>query len=481
VLQGPMPISAAGVPATWFREEDVAPGLLFIALASFALLTPVQNDTWWHLRSGQQMWQTGAFLAAEPFSHTSYGSELHNHWWLTQVVFFAVYSLGGPFLLTAFAGGCAFASVFGSWRLMRGSCEVRVALLAGTMLVSAPGWSIRPQVVSLAFIVLMAHVVVRNKLAWLPAICVLWANSHALVIFGVVMSGTLVIEALVWSRHELRRSVSVAALCVAAPIVSPIGIDYWPQVLTTVSMSKGLQLQEYRVPLTTADLPFWIAAATLIGLTIARWHTLLQRPRSERALLIAALVLMVAAITAARNAAVFAVIAAPVMSRLWPNVGAPRHRHNPHVHPAAFVLVASAVLTAGAIVATSWFGGRALQSWQPISHDAIEAIRTCPDPTFNRLEDGGYLMWTLPARKVFVDSRMEAYPLDVLRESRAADLYGEYHATFRKHGINCALVEAGSSLYRRLTADPSMALTFSDRERAVFVRPVLAHTNAAAE
>ena len=49
--------------------------------------------------------------------------------------------------------------------------------------------------------------------------------------------------------------------------------------------------------------------------------------------------------------------------------------------------------------------------------------------------DGGYLIWSLPGHRVFVDGRMEAYPPEVLRASRQADLFGDYEAIFRDYGI----------------------------------------------
>jgi len=84
--------------------------------------------------------------------------------------------------------------------------------------------------------------------------------------------------------------------------------------------------------------------------------------------------------------------------------------------------------------------------------------------------DGGYLIWSLPSHRVFVDGRMEAYPPEVLRASRQADLFGDYEAIFRDYGINCAIVTTGMPLYSRLQADPSMTRTFADDTRAVFVR-----------
>src|SRR5262245_16261640 len=189
-----------------FSDDDLISILIFIVLAAFVCMLPAQNDTFLHLRSGKLMWESGAFLLTEPFSHTAYGAELHNHWWLTQLVFYGLHSLGGSFLLTIFAGACALAAVAGSWRLVRGTWDLRVVLLAWLAIATAPSWSIRPQVISLVLFVLVLHLIVRNRLGWLPLVCVIWANAHGLVIFGVAMGGAVLLEALFWSRGDIRRA-----------------------------------------------------------------------------------------------------------------------------------------------------------------------------------------------------------------------------------------------------------------------------------
>lgn len=456
---------------TRWTEDDLLPGLIFIVLGLLAMVTPAQNDTFWHLRSGQQMWETGTFLVTEPFSHTAHGAALQNHWWLSQLVFFWMYSIGGPFLLTLLAGGCAVAAVVGSWRLTKGPWEVRVGLLAWLAIATAPEWAIRPQVISLALLVLVAHLIARNRLAWLPVVCVLWANLHAMVIFGVAIGGVVLLEALLWSRSRLRESALVAAACAAAPVVSPIGLNYWSQVRTTVSISRELQIQEYLMPLNVQDFPFWAGAVVLSVVAIRQRHRLGEYGRSDRIMLLGALVLGVAAAMAARNVAFFAVMAAPALSRFWP------HRsHAParaRVRPLGAVaigmcLIAAAVGTAAVVL--QWQNAGARLGWQPMSSAALDAISRCPDPIFNQLSDGGFLMWRLPHRRVFVDSRMEAYPPKVLRASRQADLFGEYESPFREYGINCAVVTTGEPLYSKLARDPAMTKTFVDAERAVFVR-----------
>jgi hypothetical protein len=452
-------------------EEAVIPLLLFIVLATFVWLTPAQNDTWWHLRSGQEMWQTRSLLLTERFSHTSYGSELHNHWWLSQLTFYGVHALGGPVLLTLFAGACAFLAVFGSWRLIRGPLELRIALLMFLLVATAPEWAVRPQVISLAFTVFTAYIVLWERLVWLPLLCVVWANVHGMVVFGLVMAGAAVVEAIVWSRSHLKRNVAIAAACAIAQTMSPVGWEYWPQVLRTVSVSRSLNLHEYRPPFDVFSIPFWVAAAALVILAVARRQSLATLARGERVLLAAAGLSALTVIGASRNVAFFAVIAAPALSYLWTLAAATPSRRRPRPAPAgAYVLIALAVLAGVTFIPLRWRDSGVALGWHPLADEAIEAVRRCPDPLFNHLEDGGYLMWTLPERRVFIDSRMEAYPLPLLERSRDADLNGNYSDVFRQFAIRCALVPTGSALHRALVRDASMNVAYSDSQRTVFVR-----------
>ena len=59
-------------------EDDVPVGLVFVAMATLALLSPAQPDTWTHLRAGREMWTTGELITIERFSFTSAGVPWHN-------------------------------------------------------------------------------------------------------------------------------------------------------------------------------------------------------------------------------------------------------------------------------------------------------------------------------------------------------------------------------------------------------------------
>src|SRR5262245_49632183 len=65
------PSESAGAMRFRLSDDDLPIVLLLVAMAAFAWVTPAQNDTWWHLRSGREILETRSFLTTEHFSHSS--------------------------------------------------------------------------------------------------------------------------------------------------------------------------------------------------------------------------------------------------------------------------------------------------------------------------------------------------------------------------------------------------------------------------
>ena len=53
--------------------QAMAAGLIFVVLAFRALISPAQNDTFWHLRAGADIWRTGHVPLADSYSYTAAG------------------------------------------------------------------------------------------------------------------------------------------------------------------------------------------------------------------------------------------------------------------------------------------------------------------------------------------------------------------------------------------------------------------------
>jgi hypothetical protein len=73
--------------------DRLAIGLLLVAIAVVALLTPAQPDTFWHLRAGADIWRTGQVPRVDLYSHTAYGQPWPDHEWLSQLLMYAAYRL----------------------------------------------------------------------------------------------------------------------------------------------------------------------------------------------------------------------------------------------------------------------------------------------------------------------------------------------------------------------------------------------------
>ena len=79
--------------------------------------------------------------------------------------------------------------------------------------------------------------------------------------------------------------------------------------------------------------------------------------------------------------------------------------------------------------------------WRPISDGALAAMRACDGPLYNHYDEGGYLIWFVPEKPVFIDSRQDPYPLPFLLESMARRARpGALPPAVRRWGIRCVFL-----------------------------------------
>ncbi len=431
--------------------DDLPAALLLLSLAGLALVVPAQPDTWTHLRTGLEIWDGGSIIDVERFSYTGAGREWHNHEWLSQLLLYATYALGGPFLATLLTGGCAFLALLVSWRMTHARYEWRLGLLLGLALLITPAWSVRPQVFTLALLMLALYLVTSGRNAWMPPLIVLWANAHGGVLLGVVVAGVDALEALVWSPARRRRALLVAVGCALAPTLTPLGWHYWPRVARTVVESQAAGIQEFRSSFEPAAVPFWVMLAVLLGLAARRWRDVPSLETGQRQCILLAAVLGLAGVLSVRNVPPFALVAAPAIGIL--SGTAPARRRREDGSTVATAVLACAVLVAIVLVGYRWSGGGARIGWRPVSDVVVGAIEDCRGPLFNTFGSGGTLLWFARDRQVFVDGRVEVYPLELLQRSRRADLEGEYETLFEDYAIRCVVVPAGSPMAQALDRD----------------------------
>lgn len=442
-------VDAPRRPPRGLTFEQLALGALFVALFARAAQAPAQNDTWWHLRSGEDIWR-GVLPTVERWSYTARGRSWPDHEWLSEALFYAIHRVGGMPLLALLVAAVTTATFMLVWRLMTGPVLRRGLLVFVTLPVTLIVASLRPQVFSLLLLVVTVTLLARARFAWLPLVFLVWANLHGAVVVGGVVVGAVLLTALVWERARCRPLLVWGALAAVATLVTPLGTGIFGLVF---GMSNEADIIEWEPAWRAmpAGIVFGAVAAFIVVAVIA-----LRRRRafewSDRVLVAAATSTLPLAVRYSRVMPMFVVMALPLLARgweAWRPARAPRDDRSV-VHSAALVAI---VLVAVAWVGAAWAGPSAALDWEPLPRGAIRAVRACDGPLYNTFDDGAYLLWFAPGVPVFIDSRVDPYPDAMLRAHIRDEATGHYRATFARYGITCALLPPVSATARALQRD----------------------------
>jgi hypothetical protein len=108
--------------------------------------------------------------------------------------------------------------------------------------------------------------------------------------------------------------------------------------------------------------------------------------------------------------------------------------------------------------------------WAPLPAASLAALDRCPDNLYNRYDEGGYLIWFAPARRVFIDGRQDPYPPSFVLDHIRVERSGDYPSTFDRHHIRCAYLPVTSPVASRLQSAGWAAL-YRDSDWTVLARP----------
>jgi hypothetical protein len=438
---------------SFYTFDRVLAALVFLAIALACALTPMQTDTWWQLRAGRDMWASRSVLLTDVYSHTAYGTFWPNHEWLAEVVFYALYSAGGLPLLTLFATGLIVGGWILSWRLATGPVRERFIWVGIALIPSSLWWEPRPHAFSLLFIVATVFLIARRRVWWLPLIFAVWANVHGGVLLGFVLLGAGLGAQTLLAPRTWRRSVLVFIACLLAVTATPLGLSFWSEIPKSLARISLYPLDEWRRPrvFDIRVLPFWIIAATLCYGLLRNRHRLRQLPPDEAAIYACALALLPMAASAIRNVGPFVMIAAPALTslvRLRRQPGRAVQVERPLLNGAVIAIAALSVVVT---IAWAYVNRIPKLQWAPVPSGVLAALPDCPDNLYNRYDEGGYLLWFAPERRVFMDGRQDPFPPAlVLEHIQMETVTGDFREVFSRHNIRCAVLPTVSPTTKQL-------------------------------
>jgi hypothetical protein len=391
-------------------------GVLLAAAASlpatFTLSPVVDPDTWWHLRAGGFVVDTHSVPETDPFSRL--GREHQTPWlaysWLYDLGLYEAYSVVGltGIMLARTVLCAASAAVFLGFIVRRvGPTLVGgvAAILAAVVLM--PFSRERPWHITIVLTVLTLDTVTRvregerARLEWcLPAVFVLWANTHIQFVLGWLVLGSACVFP---GRADRPRLVLLAVTCVLAVFVNPYHVRLLGIVWQYATETAPLRTVQELAPPEVLSVWTW-ATFGLLGwaaITASR-----RRPLDgfDVALLAVGFILSMrmrrdlwfgaaTAVTVLRDAGVEP---ASRMREYWPPV-----------------LIAGVYL-AVRLIHLAGFGpscdfATAVADTCPKNAAQFVRERELPGPLFNPFDWGGYLIWELPEHPVSVDGRTNLY------------------------------------------------------------------------
>lgn len=175
------------------------PRLLFICsiLVVGAAYTLYDPDYYWHLKSGQYIFENGVIPRADIFSYTMAGKDWVLHEWLFQVIIYLIqhnFSESGLKLFSAFLIFLTTYIIFNFTKKQSSTPIATTLILVFYPLLLLPFLAPRPQLFSYLFFALFLHFLFREKyshqkipIILFPLTMMFWVNIHGGYIVGLAL------------------------------------------------------------------------------------------------------------------------------------------------------------------------------------------------------------------------------------------------------------------------------------------------------
>jgi hypothetical protein len=470
----------------WLRPLTL--GLAALLLLAWFSTAVSDNDTWWHLKTGQYILQNHRLPVPDPFSFTTYmGKALYAgeestrqlylaQEWLAQAFFYGLYVAGGFAAIVLFRALdlLAICAVVGfvAYRRCGGFYRALGAgLLAASVAVSYTGD--RPFLISFLLLAVVILILELRRPLWLlPVLFVLWSNCHGDFVLGWAAMGVYAAESLLmrWrgapAAHERRLWLCCAA-AVAASALNPNGYRSVAFLLASHNSVIQSHVWEWKSPTLWPPQPFNVVLAlALVILVAAR-----RRVRPSDWMLFA---LFAAGTMMAERNLLLIGIAGPILIATY----FPWSRTLPRAATLGIpVLLAAAA--AVPIARGDAFQLRAVLWNRPSGAADFLLAHPAPGHLFNGYSQGGYLMWRLnPQNQVFIDGR--ALNESVYRDFVSiANNHPDRESLLQQYGAGVILMEGFEDVTGVLwplilaLADPARdewKLVYWDKQAFVFMR-----------
>jgi len=471
----------------------------YVFVYSFFLASrPITDpDFWFHLKTGEYIIQRRMIPKADFFSFTNPGRAWVTHEWLSEAIFYVIYSRIGVYALVFVF---ALISALAFWIVFR-DVEAHPFLKAFATLLSVwtiiPTVGVRPRVFTLLLTAVFLHLLTTymdgrrsRTIWWLVPLTLLWVNLHAGFVIGLVLIALgilgLVFDAwaagksldIVYSR--LRMLALVLFACIAVVIINPHGprIYLFPFEFFLSPVQQQLVTDWFSPDFHESGL---LPLLVLMILTMAVLVISSKRPRPSEVMFFVAT--LYGTLKSSRHMAIFALVAGPLLAKylhVWlvsmrfgrSFAKDPSFQSNTSMLVfciALFLPLISFVLkpeTIGYAPADQTVLNVPVSAVGYLKANQITG-NTFTDPNIW----GDYLIWALPSNPVYIDGRIDMYGDTFVKNYRDI-IWGvaDWKEPFNRYGVRVAILRRTSPLTEQLKSASEWRQVFADDMAVVFTR-----------
>ncbi len=484
--------------------------LFIAALAAvmfFSLLRDIRaNDFFWHLKTGEWIWQHKSLPAGDPFSFTAHGADATREhfvltsYWGSQILYYLLYcACGFPGIVLMRFVVMGLLIYFLLARFEKKTVTALCLTLLAAIILADLFATDRPQLFSFLFFAMLMLLLQSLKktsavapYAALPLLMLVWANMHAgfaagLATIAVYTAG----EGIKFLRPSLdpmpkenyRKLVWAAAIALAVSLINPNtyhflsgNIIFQPSDIIADSLDYQSPIRTFALSRACSLLIYWFFLFVVIAGAILKFR---DTDLTELLLLLG---IGFFSFTTVRYVPFFIIAGLPVVDR--------RLSELPNAKTVSIALAVIA-LSSAALFTVSEAGnlrnlstGALVNSFKyPVDASEFIAGAGISGNMYNHFNWGGYLIWTLsPQRKVFIDGRIlddDSYREAMLINNAAADGSGpapKWKRLLNKYEVNYVVIPIFTRtgdlqpLLYALLADSDWALVFYGFDSVIFMR-----------
>ena len=484
-----------------------------VAVVAFlAALGPIADgDIYWHLAAGRRMLHDHALLRTDPFTLSAAGRSWVDVHWLFQLGVAAIHQVAGFMGLTilkaVLISVAALVLTRSAERAGGPRARLLCALSLGAGLIAARHLlPLRPVIVTVLFLALTLDALEawrtgvgtsRRPLTWLlalPALQIVWVNCQGLAPLGPALIGAYLVGAMLSRAVGRRRATEGAGAEPVPQQLRPLLARLAPSAQNVFSVSVAENIPPFVLARTAPEqIAHFTLALVATGVALA-----VRRPRVPAAHVIILGGFLALALAACRNIVLFYVMAAPILALALTSSRASREARDGTLggkflrarralaSVTAFARVALPRVGGVILVGEVMLAGVAIAREAPVAkptpfrfptESARRLIeRGATGPVFAPDHQGGFLTFTLPTVRPYIDTRLilhsAAEYADYLSLLDAPERFDVVAARegFRYVVLTTSNPDRYLTLAAHLVDDPAWSLVYTDGSEMLFAR-----------